>query len=216
MIYTVTVNPCVDVLRVLNADSQVLAEGTYRAENPYEHEKLRPGGKGIDVSRALVSLRCETKALGFIGDQTGEIVKGLLAAEGIDHDFIDSGVETRTNIILELRNDQKVLGEIRVNSQGREIPPNKYQRLYDQASKIEDAEAVAISGSLSFSMQPTFYNFLITTFKRKNPDCVVILDGPAAATAEAMYLPQHRPDFIKPNLKEFNDLLMYLTDEKLS
>jgi fructose-1-phosphate kinase PfkB-like protein len=213
MIYTVTVNPCLDVLRFLAIDSPSLSDGTYRLDDPNIHEKVRPGGKGIDVSRALVCLRCETKALGFIGDQTGDIVKGLLAAEGIDHDFINSGIETRTNLILVLQNHQrkKVLGEIRVNSQGREIPPNKFQFLYDQASRVDDAQAVAISGSLSFNMQPTFYNFLITTFKKKNPHCIVVLDGPAPATAEAMFLPQHRPDFIKPNLKEFNELLINLS-----
>ncbi len=215
MIYTVTVNPCLDVLRFLSAKSQApsLSDGTYRPENPNEDEKLRPGGKGIDVSRALVCLQNETKALGFIGDQTGEILKGLLAAEGIDHEFIDSGVETRTNIILVLRDARehsKVLGEIRINSQGKEIPPNKYQLLYGQANRIGDAKAVAISGSLSFNMQPTFYNSLIRTFKTKNPGCIVLLDGPAAPTAEAMVLPQHRPDFIKPNIKEFSDLVTQL------
>jgi fructose-1-phosphate kinase PfkB-like protein len=212
MIYTVTVNPCLDVLRFLSVDSGSLSDGTYRPDNPNEHEKLRPGGKGLDVSRALVCLRSETKALGFIGDQTGELVKGLLEAEGIDHDFIDSGVETRTNIILILQNRKTKEGfsEIRVNSQGREIPPNKLHLLYDQAARIHDAEAVAVSGSLSFNMQPTFYNHLITTFKKKNPRCTVVLDGPAPATAETMALRQHRPDFIKPNLKEFNDLLIKL------
>jgi len=215
MIYTVTVNPCLDVLRFLNVDAPSLSDGTYRPDNPNDHEKVRPGGKGLDVSRALVCLRCETKALGFIGDQTGDIVKGLLEAEGIDHGFIESGVETRTNIILVLqdRKSRQVLGEIRVNSSGREIPPNKFHLLYDQASRIEDADAVAISGSLNFNMQPTFYNQLIRTFKERNPHCTVMLDGPAAATAEAMTLALHRPDYIKPNLKEFNDLLIQLSGE---
>jgi fructose-1-phosphate kinase PfkB-like protein len=213
VICTVTVNPCLDLIRFVGVDEPSLSDGTYRPDNPNDHEKVRPGGKGLDVSRALVCLGSETKALGFIGDQTGDIVKGLLEAEGIDHGFIESGVETRTNIILVLqdRKTGQVLGEIRVNSQGREIPPNKFHLLYDQANRIEDADAVAISGSLNFNMQPTFYNQLIRTFKEKNPRCTVVLDGPAAATAEAMALSLHRPDYIKPNLKEFNDLLVQLS-----
>lgn len=212
MIYTVTVNPCLDVLRFLRSTSASLTDGTYRPENPNEHEKLRPGGKGLDVSRALVCLGTATRALGFIGDQTGDIVKGLIEAEGIDHAFIESGVETRTNIIVVLQggdDHDSVLGEIRINSQGKEIPPNKFHLLYDQASRITDADAVGICGSLPFNIQQTFYNALIARFK-KNPNCTVVLDGPAMATAEAMRLPQHRPDFIKPNLKEFNDLLIEL------
>jgi 1-phosphofructokinase len=78
MIYTITVNPCLDVLKFLRLKGKPLTSGTYRPEDPNKDETERPGGKGIDVSRCLFCLRCETTALGLVGQATGEIVQGLL------------------------------------------------------------------------------------------------------------------------------------------
>ena len=221
MIYTVTVNPCLDVIKLLDVDYDpgALKSGTIRPANPNENEFMRPGGKGLDVSRALTCLGVETKALGFIGDQTGQIVRGMLKAEGIDNNFIETGIETRTNIILSLsrkKNGENLSqfqnNEIRVNSHGKEVPPNKYYLLYDLCHSINNADAFAICGSLSYGMQPAFYNSLIRDVRDASPQCVVMLDGPAEATAQAMQFEGTRPQFIKPNLKEFNELLEVLKD----
>lgn len=216
MIYTVTVNPCLDVLRYLESKDASLGTQTIRPRNPNTDEIMRPGGKGLDVSRALTCLRVQSKALGFIGDQTGKIVEGLLLAEGIDSQFVETGIETRTNIILLLREKPNVAphGEIRINSKGREVPPNKYHFLYDLCKNVSDPEAFIICGSLCHRMQSTFYNSLIRNAKKNNPNCVVILDGPPKATAEAMTLPLHKPDFIKPNLIEFENLIKVLWKKK--
>jgi len=214
MIYTITVNPCLDIMRFLqHTGTHGLQDGTYRPEDPNNDERQRPGGKGIDVSRALVCLRNETKALGFIGDATGKILLGLLDAEGIESDFVDGGVETRTNIIIFLRDESgMVVSEIRINSKGKEVPPNRYSLLYQKCAEIDDADGLAVSGSLCFEMQDTFYNALIRNIRKNNPKCVVVLDGPDRATAEAMSLDAHRPDFIKPNLGEFDALLRHVTN----
>jgi 1-phosphofructokinase len=147
----------------------------------------------------------------MVGQATGEIVQGLLNAEGIQSEFINTGIETRTNIILVVA--RKPLSEVRINSKGPKIPPINYGRLYDQCSKLHDAKALAICGSLCYKMEDTFYNNIIATVRKNNPECVVILDGPENATVEAMVFPTHRPDFIKPNLIEFHRLLQCLDGE---
>lgn len=213
MIYTITVNPCLDVLRFIRHDREGgLLDGTYRPDDPNKDERQRPGGKGIDVSRALACLRTDTLALGFCGDATGSMLRGLLDAEGISNDFVDIGVETRTNIILFLvGDDNAVKHEIRINSKGKEVPPNRYVLLYEKCADITNAAGLAVSGSLCFEMQDTFYNALIRNIRKNNSGCVVVLDGPERATAEAMSLKATRPDYIKPNLSEFDALLRELS-----
>ena len=80
MIYTINLNPALDctiwVKRMQYDDS-----------NRIEKEERFAGGKGIDVSKVLVTLEVSNKALGFIGGFTGEELEGRLVNEGIQCDF---------------------------------------------------------------------------------------------------------------------------------
>ena len=58
MIYTVTFNPSLDYI----VDVSKFQEGVV---NRTEHEKIFPGGKGINVSILLKNLGIENTALGF-------------------------------------------------------------------------------------------------------------------------------------------------------
>ena len=68
MIYTVTFNPSLDYI----VDVSKFQEGVV---NRTEHEKIFPGGKGINVSIVLKNLGIENTALGFtagfIGNENG-------------------------------------------------------------------------------------------------------------------------------------------------
>ncbi|MBR5942386.1 MAG: 1-phosphofructokinase, partial [Clostridia bacterium] len=65
MIYTVTLNPCVDCIMTFDA----LEPG---ALNRAKTQELRFGGKGINVSRVLAELGIPSVALGFTGGFTGD------------------------------------------------------------------------------------------------------------------------------------------------
>ena len=81
MIITITLNPALD--------------RTLRIEHPLEVGKLNrsssshlePGGKGINVSRAVKALGGNSIALGFTAGTNGRVMKDMLTAADIHYDL---------------------------------------------------------------------------------------------------------------------------------
>ena len=81
MIYTVTLNPCLDYL--------VAVPGFQSGRvNRARYERIIPGGKGINVSYVLNILRQDSLALGLVGGFTGQEIERLMDRDGIRHDFV--------------------------------------------------------------------------------------------------------------------------------
>ena len=91
MIITITLNAALD--------------RTQRIEHPLQVGKLNravsshlePGGKGINVSRAIKALGGSSIALGFSAGTNGRIMKDMLTAADIHHDFVDIAGQLRVN-----------------------------------------------------------------------------------------------------------------------
>lgn len=97
MIITVTLNPAVD--------KTLLVPGFAVDEvNRVQEVLMDPGGKGINVSKSVQALGGDTMCLGILGGETGNFIKTALDALKLRHDFVDSGIATRTNTkIVDLR-----------------------------------------------------------------------------------------------------------------
>lgn len=65
MIYTVTLNPAIDL--VVRLDGPLQAGTVNRAAG----EEYVLGGKGVNVSGVLAELGCPSVALGFVAGETG-------------------------------------------------------------------------------------------------------------------------------------------------
>ena len=101
MIYTVTLNPSIDLfveLKNLNLGGQ----------NNIVQERSIPGGKALNVSRILSSLRIPTIATGFTGGFQGEFIKDWLTNENISTNFVKMDNHNRTNIKL-FENNQETM-----------------------------------------------------------------------------------------------------------
>ena len=81
MIYTITLNPSLDVA----VEVSDLKPGRV---NRTDAEALYPGGKGINVSIMLTRLGIENQAWGFSAGFTGEQIEAMLLREGCDAAFI--------------------------------------------------------------------------------------------------------------------------------
>ena len=81
MIYTVTFNPSLDYIVLL--DSFPAGE-----INRVNYEQVLGGGKGINVSIVLGNLGHESTALDFTAGFTGEEIKRQLDGFGVKHDFV--------------------------------------------------------------------------------------------------------------------------------
>jgi fructose-1-phosphate kinase PfkB-like protein len=206
MIYTVTVNPALDVTLLCNAP---VAPGTARPREEWRHA----GGKGIDVSRAIRNLGGPSVAMGLLGGFTGHVIEGLLLEDALEIDFVRISQETRTNVIIITPDPADAAQKVtyRYNAPGPGFQPIEYLELY---GKIRDLAAApldqrptyaAICGSLSGTeMNASSYVSIIREFKRMG--AVTALDTSGAAMKEALrYAP--RPDIVKPNIAEFNELM---------
>ena len=76
MIYTVTLNPAIDL--VLSLDHLNLGE-----VNRVATENVVVGGKGINVSLLLKELNTESTALGFVSGFTGALIRDEMCENGI-------------------------------------------------------------------------------------------------------------------------------------
>jgi fructose-1-phosphate kinase PfkB-like protein len=205
MIYTVTVNPCLDEDKYFDEQSELMI-GTNRANG----SKKYPGGKGIDVSRAIHAAGSRSIATGFIGGHIGKLIQGLLAIEGIDCEFIEVRTETRTNVICHMNTGE----EIRINSEGPEISGEEYLDLLKKIRSFEDASAGLVSGSVCAGMESIHsYNQILSAFKQHRHECLTFLDTDEKHTMAALD-GAFPPDFIKPNIYEFHKLLRVRVDPK--
>src|SRR5579875_3772770 len=96
---TVTINPAVDVsVRVTK-----LLPGTLHRVPAFQQD---PGGKGINVSKALKAFQIPTIATGFLGGDRGRWLENELHKLGIRNQFVTVDQQTRTNIKITDENGQ--------------------------------------------------------------------------------------------------------------
>ncbi|WP_328459810.1 1-phosphofructokinase family hexose kinase [Actinoplanes sp. NBC_00393] len=93
MILTVTLNPSVD--RALEVDALVRGE-VLRAGDSH----IDPGGKGVNVSRALLANGIRSTAVVPTGGAEGDQLVDLLKGEGVDMLAVPIAGRTRSNITL--------------------------------------------------------------------------------------------------------------------
>ena len=138
MVYTITFNPALD--RTLYIEKIQPDES-----NRIVKEQRYAGGKGIDVSKVLITLGVINKALGFVGGFAGKELEGRLLNQGISCDFIRISGETRTNIIV---NDMSIGKQILFSSRGPEITSYELMQMIQKVERLGENDILIISGSL--------------------------------------------------------------------
>jgi len=142
-IVTVTMNPALDkMITVENFSAGKL--------NRAKSVRLDPGGKGINVSKALSTYGVRQVATGILGGQVGNLVSSMLKEYGINQDFLFFSGQTRINVkILD-----KSAGSItEVNEQGPEISYETLEEFFNKLKKlVKNADMLVLSGSLPVSI----------------------------------------------------------------
>lgn len=102
MILTVTLNPAIDKMVVLN-DFKLHALHRLTSK---ERSMTLPGGKGVNIALALKLLKNEVVVTGLAAGHNGHMLCDALREKGITTNFVFTGGNTRTNIsILDLKNE---------------------------------------------------------------------------------------------------------------
>ena len=188
MIYTLTLNPSVDLIVSLER----FVEGRV---NLSEAEYKLPGGKGINVSQVLKNLGHDSKALGFIGGFTGRFITDELDERGVETDFIEVEGDTRINIKMK---DHKFESEINGNSPA--ISEEKLEELLKKLRELKRDDLLIMSGSVPKTLPDDIYRQILDGI---GSGIRTIVDTKGAALEEAV---KAGPYLIKPNNHELEDI----------
>lgn len=191
-IVTVTMNPALDkMITVENFNSGKL--------NRAKSVRLDPGGKGINVSKALSTYGIKQVATGILGGYAGSLISSMLKEGGINQDFLFISGQTRVNEkILDKSN-----GSItEVNEQGPEISYKALNKFFKKLKRlVKSADMLVLSGSLPVSIPICFYSVCIQMAEKMNVRTIVDTDG------EALKLSiMSKPYAIKPNVHELEQI----------
>lgn len=187
MILTVTPNPSLDrtyEIPSLDRGEVIRATG----------ERMDPGGKGVNVSRAVTAAGRRTVAVLPLGGAPGSLVATLLDAQGIEVAPVPVAGATRSNIAL--AEADGVLTKI--NAPGPELTSTEEELLLETVrTQSRDASWIACCGSLPRGLAPSWYAALVARAHAAGTRIALDTSGPALLAAL-----RERPDVVKPNAEE--------------
>jgi 1-phosphofructokinase len=187
MIVTLTLNPSLDrTLEVgdLKRGSVIRATAAH----------FDPGGKGVNVTRALLANGVDSRAVIPCGGVEGEELARLLAAESVNCLAVPITGSTRSNIAL-VEPDGTVT---KVNEPGPTLTGPEFDQVAAAVLRCAGAaDWVVMCGSLPPDVAVDVYAHLVRQFTAAGIRVAVDTSGPALLTAVAA-----GPDLVKPNREE--------------
>lgn len=193
MIYTVTLNPSLDV--VTNAEN-------------FERGKLNRGGKtyfcvggkGINVSLVLTALGAENTALTFVAGRTGEVILSELQRLNQNCDFFTLPIgNSRINTKI---CDRQKNCETEINGCGPNLTEGSLAWLKEKLSALNTDDIAVFSGSIPKGAEKSLYFNLASAASPAK----VIIDASGEAFCEAL---KAKPFLVKPNYNEICDFAKF-------
>jgi 1-phosphofructokinase len=187
MIVTVTPNPSLD--RAIEVERLARGE-VIRAASA----RVDPGGKGVNVSRALLAHGVSAPAVLPCGGDEGQQLVRLLRAEGVEVRAVPILGRTRSNITL-AEPDGTVT---KINEPGPELTAEEFEAIAEQAmAAAGTATWIVVSGSLPPGLEVAQFSQLCRRLVAAGARLAVDTSGPALrAAAEA------GANLLKPNREE--------------
>ncbi|HZU56411.1 MAG TPA: 1-phosphofructokinase [Actinocrinis sp.] len=187
MIVTLTLNPSLD--RTLEVDALRRGE-VLRAASVH----LDPGGKGVNVARALLANGVGSRAVIPCGGAEGEQLVLLLAEESVHTVAVPIASRTRSNVTL-VEADGAVT---KVNEPGAPLTAAEFDAVAAAVLGCAGtADWVVMCGSLPPDVPVDVYAGLTAQFAAAGIRVAVDTSGPALLSAVAA-----GPDLVKPNRDE--------------
>ena len=190
-IVTITLNPAIDKNYTVD---QLTPEHKLRCGNPL----VDPGGGGINVSKALKALDCDSLAIFFAGGMNGDFLQRLLKEQQINIHPIKIEGEYRESVVIV---DQSTSREFRIVVEGPEINPAALDEIIAELKKVKPKYVVA-SGSIPKGLPEDVFATLARSIKELNSRFVLDTSGKPLqhAVKAGVFL-------LKPNLKELSSLV---------
>jgi 1-phosphofructokinase len=191
MIVTLTLNPSVD----RTVEVETLARGeVVRALRV----RVDPGGKGINVSRALATHHLPTRAVVTVGGAEGEHLVTLLRDTGIEIVPVPIQGAIRSNITVAEPDGTTT----KFNEPGARLSTEELAAVITAVrSAVESADWLVASGSLPTGTPADFYADLVRMLEGSGTRVAVDTSGPALEAVLAA-----GPTLVKPNRDELAEV----------
>lgn len=193
MIITVTLNPALD-------KTVTLPGFAVNTVNRVQEIRLDPGGKGINVSKAVQALGGKTLAISILGGGTGGYIKGAMDAMGLPNEIVPCEDPTRTNLKIV----DPVLGtNTDINEPGHSVSEEVLEKVWKTVSQtVQPGDTVVFAGKNPPGMAHDLLARWICQLKDRGARICVDTVG------EPMMLAlKERPHIIKPNQEELSGLV---------
>jgi 1-phosphofructokinase family hexose kinase len=193
MIITVTLNPALDkTLEVPNF--------TPGRRHRTVDQVTMPGGKGVNVARAIKRLGQPVIATGLAGGATGTRIVEALNDESILNAFVRIREESRTNTAVL---DPTTGLQTEINERGPAVSPQELELFHEKLRYLAKGASMCVfAGSLPRGIETDAYADLIREVKRLGVITVVDTDG------EPLRLGMRaEPDVVSPNELEAEELV---------
>jgi 1-phosphofructokinase family hexose kinase len=193
MIITVTLNPALDkTLEVPNF--------TPGRRHRSLDQVTMPGGKGVNVARALKRLGQPVIATGLAGGATGTRIMEALHEESILNAFVGLRDESRTNTAVL---DPTTGSHTEINERGPTVSIRELELFREKLLYLAKGASICVfAGSIPRGLEPDIYADLIREVKRLGVLCVLDTEGEALRLAM-----RADPDVVSPNELEAEELV---------
>jgi 1-phosphofructokinase/tagatose 6-phosphate kinase len=195
MIITVTLNAAID--KTLEVPNFRLG----RRHRSVDQTTL-PGGKGVNVARALKALGQPVLATGFAGGATGTRIVEALTEESVLNDFVRIREESRTNTaVLDPTGGEQT----EINERGPAVTAQELEIFRDKLLYLARGAALCvIAGSLPYGLPGDVYAGLVRDLRKLGVTTIIDSDGEPMRQAVRC-----EPDVISPNVGEAEELVGY-------
>jgi 1-phosphofructokinase family hexose kinase len=159
-----------------------------------------PGGKGLNIARALKALGQPVVVTGLVGGRAGQLVVEGLQRENILNDFVHIGGESRTSTAVV---DPTTMTQTEIIEYGPVVTSQEIAAFLDKIEYLaKGARFLVLAGSLPRKVGEDFYATVTQRVRRHR--CFIALDS----SGEPLRLGvRGRPHLVLPNLREAEDLV---------
>lgn len=195
MIYTVTLNPAIDLVIVTKKLEPKVVNRTEKFE-------LQPNGKGVNVSFILKQLGIDSVATGIGGGFTLDYVISGLAEKGIKTNFLKVKEPTRVNVFTDVLEEGTEYKQV---NPGPVVSSDKQDQFLDYLeSTVTKDDMVVVSGSFSRGIKPDFLVQLAQLVQKQGAKFVI-----DSSYLEVIDTLKYRPFLLKPNDSELAAFFNY-------
>ncbi|MGH2914046.1 MAG: 1-phosphofructokinase family hexose kinase [Solirubrobacteraceae bacterium] len=193
MIITVTLNAAMD--KTLEVPSFTPGRRHRTVE-----QKTMPGGKGVNIARALKRLGQPVIATGLAGGATGARIVEALDGESVLSDFVRIADESRTNTALL---DPTTGVQTEINERGPAVSVGELDAFREKLLYLARGASICVfAGSLPRGVEPGVYFSLIRDVRQLGVTTIIDSDGePLRLSLRA------EPDLVSPNELEAEELV---------